>query len=57
MTKLYMQSILQYSVDTETGAVAVLKKFTTAIKGTQAMSYSKPKKQSKEAEKGVEVSL
>lgn len=41
MAILTFQSLVQYSVDTDTGDIKVLKKFTTPIKGTQDFKAKK----------------
>ena len=46
MTKLIFQSLVQYQIDTDTGAISVLKKFTVPIKG--AKSYNAKPKQVKQ---------
>ena len=50
MVKLYMQSLVQYEIDTETGNVRVTKKFTSPIKGSQALSYKKSVKKATKVE-------
>ena len=43
MTKLVFQSLVQYQVDTDTGSISILKKFTVPIKGAKDYN-ARPKK-------------
>ena len=42
MTKLLFQSLVQYQIDTDTGNISILKKFTVPIKGAKEFN-AKPK--------------
>lgn len=48
MTELLFQTLVQFAIDTETGDVKILKKFTTPIKGSQGYNYKKKPKQATE---------